>query len=135
MDGMRDTRTASLNPVSPADTEPKRGATFIENGKIYRDGYTIEKVCFASMPGHYVSGNLYRPIGRTGKLPAVLSPHGHWPGGRFFQRSDDEANRCRAPHQPSALERIVRACRISRTTAARDTIPLPQIALPALHMP
>ena len=42
------------------------------HGKIERDGYTIEKVFFASMPGHYVSGNLYRPTGKTGKLPAVL---------------------------------------------------------------
>src|SRR5262249_41386466 len=27
------------------------------HGKIERDGYTVEKVYFASMPGHYVSGN------------------------------------------------------------------------------
>ena len=33
------------------------------HGKIVRDGYTIEKVFFASAPGHYVSGNLYRPAG------------------------------------------------------------------------
>src|SRR2546425_423185 len=48
------------------------------HGKIDRDGYTIEKVYFASYPGHYVSGNLYRPKGKPGKLAAVLSPHGHW---------------------------------------------------------
>jgi dienelactone hydrolase len=54
------------------------------HGKIDRDDYTIEKVFFASYAGHYVSGNLYRPKGKTGKLPGVLSPHGHWPNGRFF---------------------------------------------------
>jgi dienelactone hydrolase len=54
------------------------------HGKIDRDDYTIEKVFFASYPGHYVSGNLYRPRGRKGKLPAVLSPHGHWNNGRFY---------------------------------------------------
>src|SRR5207248_2067092 len=58
------------------------------HGKIDRDVYTIEKVFFASMPGHYVSGNLYRPKGKSGKLPAVLCPYGHWPDGRFWWRDD-----------------------------------------------
>jgi dienelactone hydrolase len=61
------------------------------HGKIDRDGYTVEKVFFASYPGHYVSGNLYRPKGKTGKLPAVLSPHGHWRDGRFFDAGEAAA--------------------------------------------
>src|SRR5262249_20922194 len=61
------------------------------HGKIDRDDYTIEKVFFASMPGHYVSGNLYRPKGKTGKLAGVLCPHGHWPNGRFYERPEDQA--------------------------------------------
>lgn len=63
------------------------------HGKIERDGYTIEKVFFASMPGHYVSGNLYRPTGKSGRLPAVLSPHGHWDNGRFYELSVNEARK------------------------------------------
>ena len=39
----------------------KTPLTPVIHGKIERDGYTIEKVFFASAPGHYVSGNLYRP--------------------------------------------------------------------------
>lgn len=59
------------------------------HGKIERDGYTVEKVYFASMPGHYVSGNLYRPTNKVdGKRPAVLNPHGHWPNGRFMEAND-----------------------------------------------
>jgi len=54
------------------------------HGKIDRDDYTIEKVFFASYPGHYVSGSLYRPKNQTGKVPGVLCPHGHWANGRFF---------------------------------------------------
>src|SRR5207245_7849783 len=54
------------------------------HGKIDRDEYTVEKVFFASYPGHYVSGNLYRPKGKSGKLPGVLCPHGHWRNGRFY---------------------------------------------------
>ena len=61
----------------------KTPANAVVHGKIDRPEYTVEKVFFESFPGHFVSGNLYRPKGRQGKLPAVLCPHGHWPEGRF----------------------------------------------------
>src|SRR5215204_6052241 len=63
------------------------------HGKIERDEYTIEKVFFASLPGHYVTGNLYRPKNRTGKVPGIASPYGHWPNGRFMWRSDADAQK------------------------------------------
>ncbi len=63
------------------------------HGKIERDAYTIEKVFFASLPGHYVTGNLYRPKNAVQKRPAVLSPYGHWPGGRFIWKSDADAKK------------------------------------------
>ncbi len=53
------------------------------HGKIDRDDYTVEKVFFVSHPGHYVTGNLYRPKGKTGKRPAVLYTHGHWSNARL----------------------------------------------------
>ncbi|MBM3835495.1 MAG: acetylxylan esterase [Verrucomicrobia bacterium] len=53
------------------------------HGKIERDDYTVEKVYFESVPGFFVTGNLYRPKGKSGKLPGVLCPHGHWTNGRF----------------------------------------------------
>jgi dienelactone hydrolase len=61
------------------------------HGKIDRDDYTIEKVFFASYPGHYVSGNLYRPKSRNGKQPGVLCPHGHWDKGRFYDAGEKAA--------------------------------------------
>ena len=61
------------------------------HGNIARDDYTIEKVFFASYPGHYVCGNLYRPKGRTGKCAGVLCPHGHWANGRFFDAGEKAA--------------------------------------------
>ena len=59
------------------------------HGKIEQEDYTVEQVYFESVPGLYVTGNLYRPKGKPGKRPAVLSPHGHFPGGRF-QDADRE---------------------------------------------
>lgn len=65
----------------------------VVHGKIDRDDYTVEKVYFASLPGHYVTGNLYRPKGATGKRPAVLCPHGHWENGRLHWATDAEARK------------------------------------------
>ena len=52
-------------------------------GQVDKGDYTVEKVYFESFPGHYVTGNLYKPKNITGKLPAVLCPHGHWAYGRL----------------------------------------------------
>ena len=42
----------------------------------------MSKVYFESLPGFFVTGNLYRPVGQ-GPFPAVLSAHGHWTYGRL----------------------------------------------------
>ncbi len=52
-------------------------------GKLDRGDYTIEKVVLETFPGFTLSGNLYRPAHASGKLPAVLCPHGHWEIGRM----------------------------------------------------
>ncbi|MBO0947746.1 alpha/beta hydrolase family protein [Fibrella forsythiae] len=41
------------------------------------DGYTVENVAFESLPGIFITGNLYRPLSMMGKRPAILSQHGH----------------------------------------------------------
>ena len=60
------------------------------HGKVDRDDYTVERVHFESFPGHHVTGSLYRPRGKSGRLPAILSPHGHWPNGRFLDLGPKE---------------------------------------------
>ncbi len=58
------------------------------HGKIAFSDYSVEKVYFESFPGYFVTGNLYRPIGRSGPRPGVLCPHGHWSEGRFMDNRD-----------------------------------------------
>ncbi len=59
------------------------------------DGYTVENVAFESLPGFYVTGNLYRPVGRQGKVPAILNPHGHFRDPVYSARTrPDMQTRC-----------------------------------------
>ena len=69
--------SAGLLPLP--DRTPLNPVVFDE---LKRDGYTVSKVFFESLPGFFVTGNLYRPLGQ-GPFPAVLSAHGHWTYGRF----------------------------------------------------
>src|SRR5690606_33656154 len=60
------------------------------HGRVERDDYTVDRVFFESIPGHYVTGSLYRPRDKSGPFPAILSPHGHWQDGRFYRHNDNE---------------------------------------------
>ena len=65
----------------------------VVHGRIEQPGYTVEKVYFESMPGFFVTGNLYRPANAHGKVPGVLCPHGHWSNGRFLDAGVDAVRR------------------------------------------
>ena len=60
------------------------------HGLIDKGEYTIEKVYFESVPGLFVTGNLYKPKKRDGKVPGVLCPYGHFSNGRFISKNDKE---------------------------------------------
>lgn len=47
------------------------------------DGYIVENIRIESFPRYYITGNIYRPADQEGKIPAILSPHGHWENRRF----------------------------------------------------
>lgn len=70
--------------VIPA--KPK-SAPIIHSKKVM-NGYTVENVAFESLPGFYVTGNLYRPLTTQASYAGILCPHGHWknPDGRFHEQ-------------------------------------------------
>ncbi|MFZ2280950.1 MAG: acetylxylan esterase [Prosthecobacter sp.] len=47
-----------------------------------RDGYRIENIVFESRPGYLVTGNLYLPTNRKGKVPGVIGVCGHSLNGK-----------------------------------------------------
>jgi len=65
--------------------EPKRTALNAKiYGKLVRDGFSVEKVYFETLPGFFLTGSLYRPTSDKGKRPGILCPHGHWNEARFY---------------------------------------------------
>lgn len=61
-----------LDPL-PAKTDLKAAVT----GKIEHPEFTVEKLHFQSIPGLYVTGDLYLPKGTTKPAPAILYGCGH----------------------------------------------------------
>jgi hypothetical protein len=61
----------------------------VVHGAVDMGDYTVERAYFESVPGFYVTGSLYRPKGKSGKLPGVLFAHGHWANGRFHDSGLD----------------------------------------------
>ena len=78
---------------------PKTPLKAVVHGLIDMGDYTVEKVYFQSHPGHYVTGNLYRPKkfgkpdGSPTLSPGVLCPHGHWGNARFYDAGVNAAKK------------------------------------------
>src|SRR5258705_9876641 len=63
--GMQMERFPAKTPLNPK----------FRNKKVF-DGYTVENVVFESLPGFFVTGNLYRPVGnfKNKSLAVIASP-------------------------------------------------------------
>lgn len=63
-------------PEKPCDLSPRPA------GVLKRDGYRIEKLLLQTRPDVWMTACAYVPEPLTGKAPAVLVVHGHWPWAR-----------------------------------------------------
>jgi hypothetical protein len=78
------------------DTLPKKCdlKPIVINKRTHK-GYSVENVAFESLPGFFMTGNLYRPLdAKAGSCAAILCPHGH-----FRERNGDGGGRFRADMQ------------------------------------
>jgi uncharacterized protein len=85
--------------------------------KRVHDGYTVQNVAFESLPGVYVTGSLYAPIGAEGSLPGILSPHGHWTDPGDYGR-----------YKPDLQKRFAGMARMGALVYAYDMVGFGQLA-------
>jgi dienelactone hydrolase len=75
-------REGILRGSGLAPLPPKTALNPILRGERRHDGYTVQNVAFESLPGFFVTGNLYRPTSppAIGRSPGILATHGHCTG-------------------------------------------------------
>ncbi|MFB3892548.1 MAG: alpha/beta hydrolase family protein [Phycisphaerae bacterium] len=92
----------------------------IIHGLRKHDGYTVENVAFESLPGFYVTGNLYRPAKARSPMPAVLCPHGHFPG--TITPEDDHGRLTGGRFTPDHQTRCAMLARMGAVVLAYDMV-------------
>ncbi|MEM7600966.1 MAG: acetylxylan esterase, partial [Verrucomicrobiota bacterium] len=87
-------------------------------GVVKQEGFKVERIYFESFPGHFVTGSLFTPDGDTeacglvdGKRPGVISPHGHWTDGRFYDSLGRDGHRGAMAQIAKGAERYESAAR------------------------
>lgn len=75
-------RGMNLDPLPPKPISQP-----VIHSKKIKNGYSVENVFFESQPGHFVSGNLYRPLKKKASYAGILHPHGHFENGRFHEQT------------------------------------------------
>lgn len=79
------------------------------------DGYSVENVAFESIPGYFVTGNLFRPLKPSGPTPVVLSTHGHYRAITKIEDYDEHAR-----FHPGMQARCATLARLGATVLSID---------------
>jgi cephalosporin-C deacetylase-like acetyl esterase len=58
-----------------------------EFGNVPGDGFRVEKIAYESLPGYFVTADLYVPTTGTGPFPALIVTPGHGPAGKIGEAS------------------------------------------------
>ncbi|MEX2565016.1 MAG: acetylxylan esterase [Cyclobacteriaceae bacterium] len=91
---------------------PKKGPLNPIMGEIRKyDGYQVQNIAIESLPGVYVTGSLYFPIDAEGKIPGILSPHGH------FNKVGDVGR-----YRPDAQKRFASMAKMGAMVWAYDAV-------------
>lgn len=79
-----------------AGMEKNRPVPSVKSGKVHVfEGYRVTNLAIESLPGSWITGNLYEPLGLKGPFAAVLCPHGHWSDPADYGRyRPDMQKRC-----------------------------------------
>lgn len=101
--------TLGLDSLKKCDLAPVRS-----NLRRY-DGYTVENIALEVLPGVWVSGSLYLPARVRGRIPAMLSPHGH-----FYDKTDTSIPDQRGRYRPDQQIRCAMLARMGVAVFSYD---------------
>lgn len=103
---------------SGLDEMPEKGNLnpIIGEPRIY-NGYQVQNVAFESLPGVFVTGSLYSPVGLPKGIPGILSPHGHWTDSDNYGR-----------YRPDAQNRFATMARMGAMVLGYDMVGYGQMA-------
>src|SRR4029079_19709701 len=62
--------------------EGRGPATVREFRRSSADGFRVERIAYESLPGFWVTANVYVPEQGSGPFPAIVLPPGHGAGGK-----------------------------------------------------
>src|SRR4051812_33768346 len=84
----RQIRQGILEGAELSHLPSKKPLQVIRNGRKVMNGYTVENIAFESLPGYFVTGNLYLPTKKSTSTAGILCTHGHGhnPDGRFREQ-------------------------------------------------